>query len=182
MQLTQQIALEFLMYNEETGELFWKHRDAKWFENEGSFKKWNTRYANKLALAYKSEHGYLTGRIFRKLYQAHRIIWFMKTGEWPDQIDHINGIRDDNRWKNLRNVSNAVNSMNHQKPKHNKSGHMNVWWDKSIATYRVEIKVNGKKKHIGCSKDLDVAAEMAKNARQQFGYHKNHGRSEPILE
>jgi len=47
---------------------------------------------------------------------AHRIIWLMQTGKWPDlQIDHINGIRNDNRLANLRVVSNAQNQYNRHK-------------------------------------------------------------------
>lgn len=42
-------------------------------------------------------------------FRRARVAWALMTGEWPDTIDHINGIRDDDRWVNLRNVSNAQN-------------------------------------------------------------------------
>jgi len=33
---------------------------------------------------------------------AHRIIWHMMTGEWPEHfVRHINGDKFDNRWSNL---------------------------------------------------------------------------------
>lgn len=38
-----------------------------------------------------------------------RVAWALVTGEWPDTIDHINGVRDDDRWHNLRSVSNEDN-------------------------------------------------------------------------
>lgn len=48
-------------------------------------------------------------------YQAHRLAWFIITQHWPlFHIDHVNGIRDDNSAKNLRQVTcvgNAQNSM-----------------------------------------------------------------------
>jgi hypothetical protein len=47
---------------------------------------------------------------------AHRLAWLLQTGGWPkQQIDHINGVKDDNRWLNLRDVSHMVNSQNRLK-------------------------------------------------------------------
>jgi hypothetical protein len=44
---------------------------------------------------------------------VHRLIWFRETGEWPRfEVDHINGVRDDNRWANLRDVPAGVNRQN----------------------------------------------------------------------
>lgn len=42
-------------------------------------------------------------------YQAHRVIWKMHYGTEPDIIDHINGIRHDNRIENLQELSNREN-------------------------------------------------------------------------
>jgi hypothetical protein len=49
-------------------------------------------------------------------YMAHRIIWAMHYGSWPDhQIDHINCIKDDNRICNLRPCNDSQNQMNRAK-------------------------------------------------------------------
>lgn len=57
--------------------------------------------------------GYIIVGIGGGKYPAHRVIWLMETGAWPEgEIDHINGIRHDNRWENLRDVSTAVNQQN----------------------------------------------------------------------
>jgi hypothetical protein len=45
-------------------------------------------------------------------YPAHRLAWLYMTGEWPGEVDHINGKKDDNRWANLRDISHAANSQN----------------------------------------------------------------------
>jgi len=47
-----------------------------------------------------------------KQFWAHQLIWFMQTGEWPDQIDHKNGNAADNRWENLRIATSRQNSWN----------------------------------------------------------------------
>lgn len=52
--------------------------------------------------------------------KAHRLAWFFVMGTWPTgQIDHINGMRTDNRIVNLRDVTPRQNSQN---KKHHRSG------------------------------------------------------------
>ena len=46
------------------------------------------------------------------LYTAHRLAWAFMTGEQPDVVDHINGLRHDNAFKNLRNGTQADNTKN----------------------------------------------------------------------
>lgn len=61
----------------------------------------------------KDSHGHIQIRIDRRLYLAHRLAWLWQTGEWPaDTIDHMNGVRDDNRFANLRHVSKRLNCQN----------------------------------------------------------------------
>jgi hypothetical protein len=48
-----------------------------------------------------------------KMYRCARLAWLFMTGSWPkNEIDHINGIRDDDRWTNLRDVTRAENCQN----------------------------------------------------------------------
>lgn len=61
-------------------------------------------------------NGYLRVRVDDKLCYVHRLAWLLQAGEWPDTVDHINGIRSDNRWVNLRSVPKAVNNQN-QRPR-----------------------------------------------------------------
>lgn len=60
--------------------------------------------------------GYLTVRIFGRSYKAHRLAWLYMTGAWPAlDVDHKNGVHDDNRWDNLREVTMSVNQQNQRK-------------------------------------------------------------------
>lgn len=57
--------------------------------------------------------GYRRICIAGKSYAAHRLLWLAETGEWPaGTLDHINGIRSDNRFENLRDVTLAINGQN----------------------------------------------------------------------
>ena len=49
---------------------------------------------------------------------AHRVAWFISTGAWPPgDIDHVNGVRTDNRLCNLRPVSRSENMQNQRRPR-----------------------------------------------------------------
>lgn len=57
--------------------------------------------------------GYIQISIKGTLYLAHRLIWMLHHGEAiPDVIDHINGVRRDNRIENLRAADGFINAQN----------------------------------------------------------------------
>ncbi len=57
--------------------------------------------------------GYRQIGLGRKTFSAHRIAWLLMTGAWPaDQIDHVNRVRSDNRWTNLRTATASQNQAN----------------------------------------------------------------------
>jgi len=59
--------------------------------------------------------GYVNICINQKRYRAHRLIWLMFNGHFPNnEIDHINGVRSDNRIENLREVGRIENCRNQQ--------------------------------------------------------------------
>jgi hypothetical protein len=86
--LDQKTLLELLYYDEGTGKLFWRPRERKHFNSDASCKRFNKRFGDKEAFTANSR-GYLVGRIFKKGYFSHRVIWMMVYGEWPDPFGHL---------------------------------------------------------------------------------------------
>lgn len=94
--------------------------------------------------------GYQTISVARKRYYAHRLAWLYMTGEWPQIIDHINGDRTDNRWANLRSVTQVVNAQNvHGAQSDNKSGFLGAHFCKTTGRYRAMLRVGKKYMHLG---------------------------------
>jgi hypothetical protein len=173
--LSPQILRELLAYNPDTGELFWRHRDRKWFIDDRSAKIWNTRFSNKAAFT-ATRRGYFCGRIFDTAYQAHRICWAIHYGVWPDKfIDHINGDRSDNRIENLRHATSAENGRNKSLLCNNSSGHHGVSYLKDRMKWYASIKVNGKTIGLGKFESKPDAIAARKAAEVQYGFHANHG-------
>lgn len=175
--------IDVLDYDPTTGELRWKERDPssfvdgdKWYTKERSAKIWNTRRAGNLALNYKTQYGYLQGRVEGKLYPAHRVIWFLVHGEWPDEIDHINGNRSDNRLANLRNISRNENMRNRKIDTRNTSGFMGVSWNKTNKKWHVYANVDKKRTNIGWFETIEEAIEARKKFLASEDFHENHGR------
>lgn len=168
----KELLLTLLEYNPATGSLTWKRREERSYRD----KSWNSKYASKPALNSVGAGGYLRGAIGKVNYQAHRTIWKIMTGEDPEEVDHINGVRTDNRWENLRSVPRFQNMRNQKKRRDNTSGFTGVFWNPQAQKWRATIKDNGKSKHLGQFTDLAQAAQARKQAEQALGYHTNHGR------
>jgi len=115
--------------------------------------------------------------INRKLLLAHRLAWLYVYGEWPTgDIDHLNGLRDDNRIINLRDVSRIVNCRNAKKPKTNTSGITGVYWHKRHKNWHAYIRSNGKNVHLGCFACKYRAASVRHLAMEiEGGYTVRHG-------
>ena len=61
-------------------------------------------------------HGYCRIRVLGHLYYAQRLAWLYMTGVWPRcEVDHRNTIRSDNRWENLREATDTLNSENRRR-------------------------------------------------------------------
>lgn len=99
----------------------------------------------------KNYKGYIIIEHKNKAHRAHRIIWNMFRGPIPDnmEIDHINGIRDDNRLVNLRLATRSQNASNSKRSIRNTSGYIGVRLNQTGKKWISEIKINNKKKRLG---------------------------------
>ena len=165
-----------LDYSPDDGGLVWRQRSREMFDSCGAFRSWNTKFSGKPAFRTVNSYGYLTGKLSGKRYYAHRIIWVLVTGNQPEEVDHINGNKTDNRIENLRSVTRTQNMRNRPISKNNTSGVVGVSWSKSDKKWSAHIRINGRQIHIGrfCRKDAAIAARKAKEEALKF--HKNHGR------
>lgn len=163
--------LKYLTYDDPTGLLYWKKREGK--------SSWNSRWEGKLALNCVNNTGYKVGAIEGKNYLAHRVIWCMKTGGFPIFIDHINGIKTDNRWVNLREVSFKDNCRNLPVRVDNKTGMMGVHYRKESGKWFARIKFEGEIINLGTFDTFQEACEARQKGEIRYGYHKNHNRFKP---
>lgn len=178
MDISAADARAMLDYNAETGKLFWKLRPLAYFKDERAQKIWNTRYAGSEAFTHVHARGYLCGVVCYRSYLAHRVVWLMCTGDWPNQqIDHINGVRSDNRFENLRDVSAAENMKNLTLQSRNRSGVPGVNWCPRQQKWRVYITTNRVMKSLGFFDDFDLAVAKRRAAEIENGFHPNHGRA-----
>ena len=144
------IIKELLDHSARDGLLFWKFRDRKWFVSDKGFLTWNGKWAGNQGFTSTAVNGYKQGRILRRQYLAHRVIWCLHYGEWPEfQVDHINGCRTDNRIENLRSAVNAENARNRGAQSNNTSGYKGVSFYKSRGNWEANIQVYGKTKRLG---------------------------------
>lgn len=84
------------------------------------------------------------------IYKAHRLAWMYVYGVEPKSgIDHINGIRADNRLCNLREATQSQNGENKIRHKNNKSGYRGVSWHKASKKWKASIFKAGKTFYLG---------------------------------
>jgi hypothetical protein len=88
-------------YDPETGEFRWR------LSGRGRFKR-SGEVAGRL-----NERGYIRLSVDGNECYGHRLAWLYMTGEWPEnEIDHINRVRSDNRFANLRAATTSENRRN----------------------------------------------------------------------
>lgn len=176
--ITPDLIRKLLDYDPYSGKLFWQNRPVDMFEN-GTLKcanLWNAAHAGKEAFTNIGVGGYLRGTIRNMSFPAHRVIYAWVHGEWPDLVDHINGVRSDNRIANLRSVSAAENSKNVALRCDNSSGHAGVYKRQKAQGYHAQIKHAGKTYNLGSFATLEDAASARANAELHFGFSSRHGR------
>lgn len=152
---------ELLNYDPKTGEFTWKVRTS------------NRVKVGDVA-GVKGINGYIFLSIENTKVLAHRVAWFYVYGKWPPEfIDHINGVRDDNRLDNLRLASASQNTSNGVLRSTNTSGYRGVSWSKEKKKWVARIVKNHKQHVLGyfrTKEDAHIAyLEAARELHGDFG-------------
>jgi hypothetical protein len=177
MIITQARLRELFEYDPAVGELVWRERPVSDFAGPKHHKRWNTCFAGKVAGCLKFT-GYRHISLGGKFYQAHRLIWLLVHGEWPeDHVDHIDGDKPNNRIGNLRAVPESVNSKNLPRQRNNTSGQCGVSFNKATGKWYAYIRAGGKMRSLGFFVEKDGAIAARKSAERGLGFHENHGRA-----
>jgi len=161
--LTQERLKELLHYDPETGVFRWlvdirngEHR-ARILVKAGDIAGYRGGGRN-------SRTEYVSIRIERRLYGAHRLAWLYVKGEWPPLIDHRDLDGTNNRFLNLRLSDKSSNAANTSPPRNNTSGVKGVYFDRNRNRWVAEIWHQNKKYRMGRHRSLEGAA-----ARELFG-------------
>ena len=113
-----------------------------------------------------NDEGYLVCFHKGKSYKVHRIIYLLTYKHCPYIIDHINGIKDDNRPENLRPASLSDNSCNSVHRVNNTSGVKGIHKLKDGYGYQASITHKRKRKYLGLFKTLEEAKKCIESARK----------------
>lgn len=161
--ITQNELKRILDYNKETG-IF------TWLCDRGT-----NKVKNKIAGCIHS-NGYIYISLNKRRYFAHRLAWLYVYGEWPsNQIDHINGVKDDNRIENLRDVIPRENSQNRKK---HREGHIiGTTYSKLYKKWIAQIRIKGKVNRLGSFETQQEAHEVYLKA---FEFLKENGEQATI--
>lgn len=172
-----------VIYDPFAGTLTWTARPVEDFTAVGlepaelRARQWNTRCALKPAFASPNKLGYLVGHFRSKLLAAHRVAFAIQTGRWPTTVDHINGMRMDNRWSNLREVTARQNLMNNATRSDSATGRTGVRINrrKTGKPFFCSIKVNGRSCYLGSFDTFEEAVARRIEAERLHGYSERHG-------
>ena len=121
-------------------------------------------------------YGYILIRVDHRLYRAHRLAWLYTYGRWPvGELDHINGVRHDNRIANLREATRTQNNGNSKMFSTNTSGYRGVTKELTgtrrwTGRWRAQISRGNKNVPLGTfATKAEAHAAYMKAAQEHFG-------------
>lgn len=157
--MTQEKLMELLSYDPETG-LFFN-------------KVWRSSNATPGSVAGSVQNkGYIMIWIEGRRYMAHRLAWLYIHGEWPDKtLDHINGVKTDNRIANLRLADNSENKQNVPPTSANTSGIVGVMWHKKTKKWQAQITIKKRTIYLGLFSIFSEAVAARYAAEKLYHTH-----------
>jgi hypothetical protein len=143
------------------------HRLVLYHPTTGEFTRTDGSY-----LHQSMRHGYVIVYTPGKgQFSAHRLAFLFMEGSWPEHaVDHIDGIKSNNRWSNLRRATKQQNEQNIKKPyKNNSTGVLGVsFWGSNPNKFEARISFNGVKVHIGVFDSKEAAHEAYVKVKREL--------------
>ena len=110
-------------------------------------------------------------------YPAHRLAWLYMTGEWPaDEVDHIDGDRSNNAWKNLRQATQTTNSWNKRNSQKPSLGAKGVSFLKGTGRWQARVVKNGETWRRAYPTQQEAEAAIVEKRKELHGEFANHGK------
>ncbi len=126
-----------------------------------------------LKLSYNQ--GYLIVGLWdkcQKTIKVHQLVAMAFLGHKPNgmklTVDHINGVKDDNRLENIRIVTALENLLLYYRQNPGTSKHLGVYWHKKSGKWMAKIQVNKKYIYLGLYVCEDKAAKAYQNAFKTY--------------
>lgn len=110
--------------------------------------------------------GYLVMTVGLKTYLLHRLVLGLKKSD-DICVDHINGVRSDNRKANLRLATTSQNGMNRVRL-NNSSGITGIYWGKSRERWCAHIAAGKKRIFLGRFASLEDAVKARRKAEDTY--------------
>ena len=100
----------------------------------------------------------------RTMMSQHRVAHYLRTGEWPDMVDHKNGIKSDNSDGNLRSSDAVLNQRNQKAHRENTCG-ITSRVVNGITRYRIRLRADGKQHERSATNNLMAASHLKEMKR-----------------
>ena len=152
--------MQFISYDPESGELSWKEKPNR-----------NIQIGQKIGR--KNSWGHMTFTFRGRTCMVHRIAWLIATGALPsNEIDHVDGDKENNRLSNLRDVTRNINQQNLRRAhRSNKTGYLGV--SKAALNHPnrpwyASIKKDGKTRFLGYYDTPELAHQAYVKAKREL--------------
>lgn len=165
--ITHAEVLAALSYDPLSGQLAWRHARGGRTASSG--------------IGCLRSDGYMAVSFKDNKLLVHRLIWFIVTGTWPNEVDHIDGDRTNNRWGNLRDVVRAENRQNlaAENPNNKSTGLVGASFDTRHNRYRSYIVIGRKQIHLGYFDTAKLAHTAYLSAKASIHTHNDRMLGEP---
>ena len=165
--VTGDYVMERLLYDPETGDFFYRQRPLSHFSSSRACNAWNARFSG-AKTGTTDSRGYLQIKIDGVRHLAHRLAFLYQGVECPELVDHIDRVKTNNSWRNLRPANRSQNAANS-----NRSKESGIFLRKS-GNYSAQICIDYKIKHLGTFKTKREAISVYSDAaKKHFGEYAN---------